>query len=896
MTAADLTLLRADMAETPPGALGGVVAEAWKTAKADCLSSGMAGWRIARDLAGTIDEIIRALGDRLAPERCALLAVGGYGIGRLAPYSDVDILVLIESEDAAEGVFPILHALWDAGINLSQSVHTPESAIAAAREDMTARTAFLDARHLWGEGELTKRFLADYDQLRQGTAEEFVRAKIEERAARHLEMESSRHAVEPDVKEGRGGLRDLQTLYWLHRYLAGDQSQGWGAIMPDDLISPKELRRIRKLNDFLWSVRVHLHAQMGRGDNRLYFGVQDRIAGIMGFRRSGRVRRVERFMRYYFLVVQEVVRLTGAAIDLVEDHVLGEEAAMPVPVAGYPGLSRKGLHLLFADDSNEQSPRLILDLFHAVGSLELKLEPDAFTRVSRASRKLTIRELRGPQVRQRFVEIFRDSPRLEPVLRLMAETGFLGRMLPSFGGIVGKAEYGLFRQYTLDDHCLRSVKALDDLIAGTDLEFRDVPFREEARANRSLLAMALLLQETRAAMTRPSTSKVKRRLGRRASVLFDDAEIGREVAFLVSHATLLARTATRRNVAEPLVLRSVAAEIGNVRRLRLLSLFTLCRQRVAGVGSWEEYSRREVDLLVELLRLQIEEGSPAVEARLEAFSEERRQEVAAVVGEANMRRFNALLEASGASFWLQTDSGAAIRLAHILASTEDYAVSGAAVTDVDGDGLLNVVVLSQDRPTLFAECTGLAAMNGASVFAASGFSFEEAGRRWGVIMLQLNRAGTPPEPYDPSAPEIESLRQGFEKVALGRTPLIQLPSARIGDRRSVFDVTPRIRIDEVSSEDALIVEVEARDRPGLLYLLASNLSEIGIDILYTLVATYGHRAVDTFYIRDYPGYKITDPRRIEAIRRQLIRALGDEAVTVSHEPKSDRPPLEGRAG
>lgn len=885
MTSTDLPSSPPGLGELPADQPGVALATAWKAGMDHLFAAEKPGCEIAQDLSLLMDEMIVAAARRSVPENCAVLAIGGYGEGRLAPYSDVDLLLLTPTEEAADDLLPLLHILWDAGINLSHFVHTPQTAIQAAEEDLLARTSFLDARLLHGSEALGTDFLSRLDTLRKGDTAAFIKAKLSEQRARHEEDANSGYAIEPDVKEGRGGLRDIQTLHWLDRYMAGFAKPPSTLFSSEGLLSEKEKQRLRKLNDFLWSVRVHLHRERGRADNTLYFALQDGIARTMGFRASGRVRRVERFMRYYFLVVQEVGRLTRAAMGVIEERAQGSGVIdwPPRVLTDYPRLCLSGHRLTFAPHLPEVDALAILDIFHAVGTQQIAIHPNAFNVIARMTRRLNFRQLRTGVLRRRFVQIIEDSVTLEPVLRLMAETGFLGRMLPSFGAVVGKAEYGLFRQFTLDDHCLRSIAALDALVAGQHQGIEAVPYWKEARRLRAALAMALLLQETASAIANPTPSRIRRRIEVRTGVLFDDPEFGKLVAFGVVKRTLLGRTATRRNVAEPKTLRSVAKEIGTVERLQFLSLFTLCRQKAAGVGSWEEYSHRDIDLLVDLIRLQIEKGLPAVEARLDEQSRKRRDHVADQVGQANMGQFNALLNASGPSFWAFTDDKAAIRLAGVMAEADREGRNGGAATEIDQDGLLNVIVYTDDRPTILTESTGLAAMAGASVFAASGFSFEAGGRRRGVVMLSLNRAGTPPTPFGADAPEVAELTEQFQRVALGQTPVIRVPSPPVGDRRDVFAVTPRIRIEDEESDEALIVEVEARDRPGLLYLLASSLSEIGVDIVFTLVATYGHRAVDTFYLRDYPGYKITEPRRIETIRRHLLRALGDEDVAASLE-------------
>lgn len=875
---ADLTSLHATLQDASPARLGTMLAPVWRSQKEQLFEKDLPGEQIAEHLAAIMDELVRVLASALQLDHCAVVAVGGYAQGRLAPYSDIDILILTDDHADGENITRFLHALWDGGINLSQSVHTLPSALQTIREDVIARTAFLDARLLWGQSNLLEEFQAEYEKLRESSIADFICAKLLERQSRHDEGENSRYAIEPDVKNGRGGIRDIQTLYWLDRYVNGPSLPS--STMPPDrgILSPKEKARMRSLNDFLWSVRVNLHWEMGRADNKLHFAVQDQLAARLGFRSSGSVRRVERFMRYYFLAVEEVCRLTRtAASETIDKFVpVGPHTQTEDVLKDYPELRLLQGRVTFVNPATIDTPRPVLELFHAAGVHELGIHPEAFDLVSRMARRLNFRQLQAPALRERFAAIIRDSVKLEPLLREMTECGLLGRILPSFGAIVGKVEYGIFRRFTLDDHCLRSLAVLDQIVAGETPELGDETLTARARQHRTALAMALLLQEARHALSNPTDAKIRRRISFRLGVLFNDKAFGELVAFTVLNHTLLIRTAARRNFVEPLALRKVATDIGSVERLDVLSVFTLCRQRFAGVGSWEEYSHRDVDLLTTLIRLRIEGGDEIVETHLNQRSEVRRNAVAQAIGEHQMAPFDALLSQAGHSFWSYTDESAAIRVAKVIAKAETAQEADVAVLELDDSGTLNVLVYCDDRPGVMAACTGLTTMAGGSVFGASNFSYTYNDRFRGVVMLQVNQAGTPPLPFTQFGPVLEELEGRLLAVAKGESPDIKVPAPRIGDPRTHFDITPIITIDDQSSEEALIVEVIAKDRPGLLYLLTNYLTEIGVDIVFSLVATYGHRAVDTFYLRDHPGYKITDPRRIEAVRRQLLRAFGEE--------------------
>ncbi len=281
-------LLKGKFARERAGALRSF----WLSEQDRLLGAGVPGDEVAVHLAKLMDEIIRTLCEDVSDD-FAVMAVGGYGQGRLAPFSDIDLLILTPN-DQQEGAAPdFIYTLWDMGVVPAQAIHTVQSAIAAAVEELDTRTSFLDARPVCGNESLMREFHAAYEELRKRTIPEYFQAKLEEQRLRHEDADNSTYAIEPDVKRGRGGVRDLQTLFWLGRYLEGQDNFSLSTIL-----APREIRRIGKLEEFFWSVRVHLHKVAGRGDDKLYFPLQRDIATRLGFYENDHASKVDRFMRY----------------------------------------------------------------------------------------------------------------------------------------------------------------------------------------------------------------------------------------------------------------------------------------------------------------------------------------------------------------------------------------------------------------------------------------------------------------------------------------------------------------------------------------------------------------------------------------------------------------------
>ena len=879
--------------------IGAVLRRHWRQAKATLFSRHFSngsfspfngeGGAISRGLSETMDVIIRTLAPLVCDERIAVLATGGYGRGRLAPFSDVDLLVLADGDDHEARLAPFLYALWDGGLPLSHSAHTPASAVAAATDDTVTRTAFLDARFLVGDEALFHRFQGRFDRLRRRTLADFVEAKLRERDDRHDKMGASRYAIEPDIKEGKGGLRDLDTLHWLNRYVSGFDVDATAEVDSLGLFTAGEERRLKRITEFLWSVRVHLHDVAGRAEEKLQFTVQPHIAERLGFADKGGKTGVERFMRYYFLNAKEVGKLTGSACALLEERAL-KETRLGRRVAGVVGrfvqetgfdgcdnLLRRGGRVTFVDhDAALERSDDVFSLFLASGRHQLPIHPDAFKTASRVARRLMPAEREQGGLAVLFRQILRESPRLETVLRNMTECGLLGRYLPTYGSVVGKVEYGLFRQYTLDEHILRSIGVLSDMLNDRDDgRFKITKPLAKEFGDPAPLYLALLLQETKGAVKGDDNDDPVARARETARLVLDDEPQADLVAFAIEYRDLLFRTASRRNVTDRQLVAGLATQIESHKRLACIAILTSCRHRTAGLRSWEEYAKRDVRLLVQSIGAQLDGGQDALDSFLEDRRQGLRRQARGLLSPDDVPQFDRFIEGTGPTFWSMTDVTSAADFSLLLGQVDAAGARGGAMVEVEPGGMLTILVCGDDKPNLFAACAGVVAEIGGTVWDASAFPVK--GRpgepNHACLIFKANRAGPPPGPFHVSTEEQEAIRRRFEEIAREQGSPPRVPAPNIGDRRAVFDVASQVREDGTLSAEALIVEVEALDRPGLLFYLASALAQIDVSIQLAFVATYGHRAVDTFYLQEANGDKISDPKRIEDIRHQLLSTL-----------------------
>src|SRR5215472_7466533 len=480
------------------------------------------GRRCAERLCLMQDEVIRMLFElaerHLYPaqnlsqaERMAIVATGGYGRGILAPGSDIDLLFLLPYKQTAwceQIAEAILYCLWDMGLKVGHATRSIDECIRQSKADMTIRTSILEARYLLGERKLYDELMARFDkEVVQGTAREFVTAKLAEREERHRRAGQSRYLVEPNVKDGKGGLRDLHTLYWIAKYVYRVQERE--QLIEHGVYDRREYTRFRRCGDFLWAVRCHMHFLTGRAEERLSFDIQREIAVRLGYTEHPGLRDVERFMKHYFLIAKDVGDLTAILCAKLEDS---QAKAMPVLSRMMAKFRPRARHTLsetedFVVDYNrinvvdenafKRDPVNLIRIFHLAQKYNLAFHPDAM-HVATRSLKLIDQTLRENEEANRlFLEILTSKNDGETVLRRMNEAGVLGQFVPAFGRIVAMMQFNMYHHYTVDEHLLRCIGVLADIEAARtdDTKLANELMRSIQPRHRELLYVTLFLHD-----------------------------------------------------------------------------------------------------------------------------------------------------------------------------------------------------------------------------------------------------------------------------------------------------------------------------------------------------------------------------------------------------------------
>ncbi len=851
------------------------------------------GRRCAERLCFMQDEAIRVLYDfavrHLYPSRnpseaehMAIVATGGYGRGLLAPGSDIDLLFLLPYKQTAWGesiAETILYCLWDMGLKVGHATRSIDECIRQAKADMTIRTALLEARFLLGErklfDEMSARFIKD---VAQNSVRDFVTAKLAEREERHRRAGQSRYLVEPNVKDGKGGLRDLHTLFWIAKYV-------YHVREPEELIEHgvfdrEEFQRFRRCEDFLWSVRCNMHFLTGRAEERLSFDIQREIAVRLGYTRHPGLQDVERFMKHYFLIAKEVGDLTAILCAELEDR----QVALPVLRRMMARFRPRGRRTLsetedFVVDNNRinvaapdvfrRDPVNLIRIFHLADRHGLSFHPDAIRIAARSLSLIDDRLRQDPEANRLFLEILTSPNDPERVLRRMNEAGVLGRFVRTFGRIVAMMQFNMYHHYTVDEHLLRCIGMLAEIEHGGSDEFKLASelIRTIQPQHRTVLYVALFLHDIAKGRVEDHSiagAKIARRFCPRLG--FSPAET-ETTAWLVENHLVMSTIAQSRDLSDRKTIENFAAVVQSLERLKLLIILTTADIRAVGPGVWNGWK-------AQLLRALYYETEPVLTG---GFSEvNRAQRVAMAQAElkaeladwpaADVERY---LARHYPAYWLKVDLPHKVAHARFVREVERAGKTLATELELDpARQVVDLTVLAPDHPRLLSIIAGACAAAGANIVGAQIYTTTDG---LALDTISLSREF---ERDDDEVRRAGRIADGIEQALSGTMRLPEVVAKRAAKPRlKAFAIEPEVLINNQWSNRYTVVEVSGLDRPGLLYELTATLSKLNLNIASAHVATFGERVVDVFYVTDLLGAQIVSPTRQAAIKRALIQLL-----------------------
>lgn len=868
--------------KAPRGELLGIVRPWYEEAQAEARAHFLAhqnAERLTFFLASVLDHLIGSLFQHFTggkTEQMTVVATGGYGRQEQCPYSDIDLLFLYapsNTKAAAEIAESLLYVLWDMGLKVGQAHRNIEETLMLAHDDMQIRTTLLDARLIAGDKILFTHCMRRlHDEVIFHSALEFVEAKLNERDARHLRFGDSRYVLEPNVKEGKGGLRDLHILWWLARYVYHIESL-------DDLIglghlTQEELDMFYQASQFLLRTRIHLHYQTGHADERLTFDKQLAIARAMGYTNSSPNLAITRFMRRYFISVRTVGSLTRIFCALLED----EKKRKPTKPLGWITLGKEidhfeldGERLSIKDDQLfTKQPSLMLTLFHVAQEKALDIHPRALRAIARSLHLIDEEFRKDKDACQTFLRILQSDKGPEIALRRMSEAGLLGRFIPEFGRIIGQTQFNMYHAYTVDEHTLMALGILHAVDQGSVKD--EVPMASEIMprvAQKHVLYLALFCHDIAKGRSGDHSElgeHIAVKLGRRFGFTQEECET---TAWLVRNHLLLSNTAFKRDLNDPKTISDFVMLVQSPERLKLLLVLTVADIRAVAPGVWNEWKGSLMrDLFNRSMRAM---GSG--DAILRPYDPRLiRQAILDALPTLDEGSLDHYLSLGSASFLSGCSITQHIAIARMLL-IEDAGASPIRthIWHDEKSFVTEIIICAQNRPGLFAMLTGAIALSGASIIGAKIFTLKDE-NVVDIFHLQdmAGHSFNRPSMLAKMAVYIEQALAGnldLPQALLHRAQPYEAHKSNLLARKGA------VFLENDASSVSSVIEIAAADRIGLLYDVAHALNELGLSIVTAHISTYGTQAADVFYVKDAFGMKITHPDKIRAVREALAKVL-----------------------
>jgi [protein-PII] uridylyltransferase len=856
------------------------------------LEDGGTGRGCAEALSGQTDDLLRVVLEMsarwLSPVESGrklptIVAVGGYGRGMLAPFSDIDLLFLLPDKPSPgmeKVVEALLYVLWDLKLKVGHATRTVDECLRQARADMTIRTTLIEARFIVGDKGLFETLQKRFDaETVAKTAPEFVAAKLAEREARVRRAGASRYLVEPNVKEGKGGLRDLNTLFWISKYVY--RVRNAHELVAAGVFSPREFALFRRCEEFLWSVRCRLHFLAGRAEERLSFDVQRPIARQLGYSTRAGLIDVERFMKHYFLIAKDVGDLTAIVCAALEERqtkrtpafgrLIGRLRRRTRAIADAEDFKVDNDRVnVISDDAFENDPVNLIRLFWIADRSNLPIHPNATRLVTQSLKRIDARLREDAEANRLFLDILTSRNAPEIALRRMNEAGVLGRFIPDFGRVVGMMQFSMYHHYTVDEHLIRAVGELSGVEAGRLAE--DLPLATKIMpqiAHRTELYLATFLHDIakgRGVDHSLAGAEVARKLGPRLGLSPANTD---RVAWLIEQHLVMSNMAQGRDLLDPRTAEALSAIVQTQERLKMLLTLTVADIRAVGPGVWNGWKGQLLRTLYWETEVVLGGGHSVIDrkGRVKAAQETLRRSLPGW----SDPEFDAYAQRHYPAYWLKVEPARQIahaKLLHAMAA-ETRSLATEVTTDAF-HGVTAVTVVAPDHPRLLTGIAGACAAAGGNIVDAQIFTTTDG---LALDTIFVSRAFERDE---------DELRRGqriaanIEKTLRGEVRLSEMASPRQPRdvRRGAFAIEPEVTVDNNLSRRYTVVEVSGLDRPGLLRDLTATLSSLNLNIGSAHIVTFGEKAVDSFYISDLTGQKINAPARQAAIKRRLLADFG----------------------
>jgi len=846
------------------------------------------GRECAKASAYLFDQLIRSLYDfafeRVYPnanptsgEKKAVVATGGYGRGELAPQSDIDLLFLLAyklTPHAEQVIEYMLYMLWDLGLKVGHATRSVDECVRMAKQDQTIRTALLEARYLWGDAALYRELRTRFRELASAEGPvAFVEKKLAERDERHLKVGDSRYVVEPNIKDGKGGLRDLHTLYWIAKYIY--QLDDPADLVERGVFTRREAAKFDRAHAFLTTVRCHLHYLAGRPEERLTFDVQPTLGRLMGYGDRPGVSGVERFMKHYYLVAKDVGDLTRifcAALEAEHKRKPRFRFTLLPKKREIEGFQVKDGRLTVArEDAFRADPVNFLRLFHTAQEHDLDIHPAALRLITQQLSLIDNALRENKEANRLFLEMLTSEKEPAITLTRLNEAGVFGRFVPDFGRVVALMQHDMYHVYTVDEHTIRAIGLLSEIETGKQkVEHPLASDIVHKVSSRRALYVALFLHDIakgRGGDHSTIGADIAKHLGPRFGLMPEETD---NVSWLVLHHLDMSKTAQKRDIDDPKTIADFAAFVQSPERLKLLLVLTVVDMRATSPKIWNNW---KASLLRELYYRtgEVLAGNPSG-ANVAARVDRAKAELVKRLAGWPVAEVEEHLARGYAAYWLSEDTETQYRHAELVRRATRAGEQIAIDARHDAKrSVTEVTVYTPDHAGLFSQIAGAMALSRANIVDARIFTLTNG---WALDTFYVQDIeGRPFE----DAQSIERLKTRIGAALAGTLKLRDLAGREsLPKRAHVFQVPPRVFIDNAASRFATVIEVNGRDRPGLLYDVTKALTECGVQITSAKISTFGERVVDVFYVKDVFGMKVEHERKQEQIKARLLEALGGD--------------------
>lgn len=829
-----------------------------------------------------IDQILQTAWERFdwSDEiEIALLAVGGYGRGELHPYSDIDLLILLgegKQETFREPIERFLTLLWDIGLEVGQSVRSIHECAEEARADLSVITNLMESRTIAGPEYLRQAMLDVTSPERMWPSDEFFLAKQKEQWLRHDKYNDTEYNLEPNVKGSPGGLRDIQTIFWIARRQFG--TSDLPTMVYKGFLLEGEYTVLTSCQEFLWSVRYALHMLAGRAEDRLLFDYQRQIAGLLGLKDNDAKLAVERFMQKYYRVVMEVAELSDLIKQYFEEMILGSENDESVQPLNEHFQIRDGYLEVTHDKVFEQTPSAILEVFVLLAQHpEIKGARATTIRLLRDHRYLIDDKFRAnPQNISLFIELFKRPEGIHRNLRRMSRYGILGRYLPEFGDIIGQMQHDLYHIYTVDAHTLNVIKHIRKLKRPEQAEKYSLASKLlDKLAKPELIYIASLYHDIakgRGGNHSELGAIDARKFCERHNLPAWDTHL---IVWLVRNHLAMSSTAQRKDLSDPQVINDFAQLVGDEIYLNYLYILTVADINATNPSLWNSWRASLLRQLYTETKRALKRG---LENPLDREEQIRHTQIAAldqlVRSGTDPDDAEILWSQLGDDYFLRHTS--ADIAWHTEAIIDHPGNNGPLIliketTQRDFEGGTQIFIYAQDQHDFFAvtvaemDQLNLSIHDARILTSSSQFTLDT------YIVLEADGS---PIGHDPE--RIEEIRQGLIEGLRNPDEYQSIIQRRVPRQLKHFAFAPKVTIHNDTQRAQTIIEIIAPDRPGLLARVGRLFREFELSVQNAKIATLGERVEDIFFVTDARHQPLSDLKLCTRLQQALIEQLSEE--------------------